>query len=105
MQSRPSKTKPGGAPSPGSGTDAYGVEPRQPAAPLLVGAALVVPSRNLYRWLTDRIGNYPEIEPYLDLWKSIPCTNGVFEIIVIEQDAESTGVPKIPKGTDGRAIR
>ncbi len=71
----------------------------------LVGATLVVPSRKLYKWLTDRIGNFQELQPYLDLWKSIPCENGVFEIVVIEQDEESLDVPRIPKGTDGRSRR
>lgn len=71
----------------------------------LVGATLVVPSRQLYRWLTDRIGNFQELRPYLDLWKAIPCENGVFEIVEIEQDVESLDVPRIPKGTDGRARR
>jgi len=70
----------------------------------LAAATLVVPSRRLYRFLTDRIGNYSELEPYLDLWRSIPCSNGVLEIVVIEQDAESTSVPRIPKGTDGRSL-
>lgn len=70
---------------------------------LLVGASLVIPSRPLAKWLTDRIGNYPEIAPYADLWRAIPCKNGILEVIVIEHDAESTSVPKIPKGTDGRA--
>jgi len=70
----------------------------------LCAATLVVPSRRLYRFLTDRIGNYSELEPYLDLWRSIPCTNGVLEIVVIEHDAESTSVPRIPKGTDGRSL-
>lgn len=70
---------------------------------LVVGAVLVVPSRKLYAWLTDRIGNFPEIEPYLDLWRSISCENGVFEIVVIEQDAESFDVPRIPKGSDGNS--
>lgn len=70
----------------------------------LVAATLVVPSRRLYRFLTDRIGNYSELEPYVDLWRSIPCTNGVLEIVVIEHDAESTSVPRIPKGTDGRSL-
>lgn len=70
----------------------------------LVAATLVVPSRRLYRFLTDRIGNYAELEPYLDLWRSIPCSNGVLEIVVIEHDAESTNVPRIPKGTDGRSL-
>lgn len=45
----------------------------------LVSASLVVPSKNLARWLTDRIGNFPELEPYLDLWSAIPCANGVRE--------------------------
>lgn len=64
---------------------------------------LVVPSRKLYVLLTDRIGNYQELEPYLKLWKSVPCKKGILEIVVIEQDAESPNVPRIPKGTDGRA--
>ncbi len=71
----------------------------------LVGATLVVPSRRLYKWLTDRIGNFQELQPYLELWKSIPSENGVLEIVVIEQDDESLDVPRIPKGTDGRARR
>jgi hypothetical protein len=70
----------------------------------LVGGALIVPSRNLYRYLTDRIGNYAELEPYFDLWRAIPCKEGVLEIIEVEHDAESVDVPRIPKGTDGRAL-
>jgi hypothetical protein len=74
---------------------------------LLTGATvaglLVVPSRKLYPFLTDRIGNYDELEPYLPLWRATPCEQGVLEIIVIEHDAESLSVPRIPKGTDGRA--
>jgi Restriction endonuclease BamHI len=70
---------------------------------ILAAGSLVVPSRELYRYLTDRIGNISELEPYLELWRSIPCKNGVLEMIVIEHDATSTGVPRIPKGTDGRA--
>lgn len=69
----------------------------------LIAGTLIVPSRNLYRYLTDRIGNYAELEPYVDLWKSIPIKEGVLEVVVIEHDATSTQVPKIPKGTDGRA--
>jgi hypothetical protein len=69
----------------------------------LAAALLIVPSRELYRYLTDRIGNYAELEPYLDFWRCLPCELGIFEIVVIEQDATSTDVPRIPKGTDGRA--
>jgi Restriction endonuclease BamHI len=68
----------------------------------IIAGFLVIPSKKLYPYLTDRIGNFPELEPYLP---SISCVEGVLEIIVIEQDAESFDVPKIPKGTDGRAFR
>ena len=71
---------------------------------ILSAGTLVLPSRKLYRFLTDRIGNFDEIEPYLDLWKSVPCKDGVLEIVVVEHDAESRRVPRIPKGTDGRAL-
>ena len=71
---------------------------------VLACGILVVPSRRLYGYLTDRIGNIDELEPYLDLWRSIPCKRGVLDIIVIEHDAISTAVPRIPKGTDGRAL-
>ena len=75
---------------------------------LLTGALacgiLVVPSRKLYRYLTDRIGNFSELKPYVPLWSSIPCKNGVLEIVVIEHDATSWNVPPIRKGTSGRAL-
>jgi len=37
------------------------------------------------------------------LWENLNVAEGVLELIVIEQDNESTGVPRIPKGKDGRA--
>lgn len=70
---------------------------------ILACGVLVVPSRNLYRFLTDRIGNIVELKPYFPVWRSIPCAAGVLEIVVIEYDATSKDVPRIPKGTDGRA--
>jgi hypothetical protein len=69
----------------------------------LKAGMLVVPSRALAQYLTDRIGNVGELEPYYDFWRATPCKEGVLEIIVIEQDDVSTEVPRIPKGTDGRA--
>lgn len=68
------------------------------------GGILVVPSRKLYRFLTDRIGNVAELEPYFELWAATPCKEGVLEIIAIEHDAESFDVPRISKGTDGRSL-
>ncbi len=71
---------------------------------VLACGILVVPSREPYKYLTDRIGNMAELEPYLDLWRSMPCKQGVLEIVAIEHDATSTKVPRIPKGTSGRAL-
>lgn len=71
----------------------------------LLGGILVVPSRNLYQYLTDRIGNFDELEPYLDLWQSIRVKEGILGIIVVEHDAENIKVPRIPKGKDGRAVK
>lgn len=70
---------------------------------ILSAGVLAVPSRDLYVYLTDRIGNIKELEPYFNLWKSVPCESGVLEIVVFEHDATSTEVPRIPKGTDGRS--
>lgn len=70
---------------------------------LISAGTLVVPSRRLYGFLTDRIGNIQELEPYFKLWTSVPCKEGILEIVVIEQDAESFDVPRIPKMTAGRS--
>ncbi len=70
----------------------------------LLGGILILPSRDLYFYLTDRIGNFAEIEPYFPIWKNICCGDGVLAVIEIEHDKASLDVPKIPKGTDGRAL-
>jgi len=72
---------------------------------ILACGILVVPSGKLYPYLTDRIGNFPELEPYLDLWRSVPCESGILEIVVMEHDAISKRVRRIPKGTSGRALQ
>jgi hypothetical protein len=71
---------------------------------VISAGVMVVPSRKLYVYLTDRIGNINELEPYFGLWRSVPCESGVLEIIVIEQDAESIAVPRIRKITTGRSL-
>jgi hypothetical protein len=70
----------------------------------LAGGVLVLPSNNLYPFLTDRIGNYRELAPYLPLWESVPYTEGVIFLMVVEQDGLRDDAPRIPKGTDGRAL-
>lgn len=70
----------------------------------IAAGILIVPSTELARYLTDRIGNIRELEPYFELWQATPCKQGVLEITVIEQDATSMKVPRITKLTDGRAL-
>lgn len=70
-----------------------------------IGSFLVVPSNRMKRYLTDRIGNIGELEPYFQLWRNLVGIDGTLRIVVVEHDAESFDVPKIPKGTDGRASR
>lgn len=69
----------------------------------IAAGILVVPSRRFAAFLTDRIGNAEELEPYFDFWSAVPCNSGILELAVIEHDAESLKVPRIPKGTDGRS--
>ena len=71
---------------------------------LLAAGVLVVPTRILYNYLTDRVGNDQELEPYFELWRSISCKQGILTIVVIEHDATSLEVAPIPKGTDGWAL-
>lgn len=70
---------------------------------LVSGAYLVLPNRSLARYLTDRIGNFEELLPYFDSFRS-RCPDYPFDIISITYDEISTDVPKIPKGKDGRAL-
>jgi hypothetical protein len=69
------------------------------------GGVLVVPSRELYAFLTDRIGNVAELIPYYPLWRlwSRHPEFGYLAVVTVEHDAESWDVPRIPKATDGRA--
>ena len=70
-----------------------------------VAGVMVVPNMKLARYLTDRIGNIEELRSYFPMWRSLNVANGVLELLVIEQDAESVDVPRIPKGSDGRALK
>ena len=74
---------------------------------ILVGGILVLPSREMYKYLTDRVGNYRELEPYFPVWEAAnyKITEGTIKVIEIEHDFVSLKVPKITKGTDGRALR
>ncbi|MEM1169187.1 MAG: hypothetical protein AAGJ08_08990 [Cyanobacteria bacterium P01_H01_bin.35] len=70
----------------------------------ILAGFLIVPCRTLAKYLTDRIGNFEELEPYFDFWRNCTvCYPGILIIIGIEYDDTSYDVPKIPKGTSGRA--
>jgi hypothetical protein len=68
------------------------------------GGILVLPTRALAKFLTDRIGNYEELVAYFPYWSASPVTSGYLGILAVEHDATSTDVERIKKGTDGRAL-
>lgn len=72
---------------------------------VLAGGVLILPSRRMYTYLTDRVGSYSEIEPYFPVWRNLVVNEGVLSVIEIEHDAESMDIAPIGKGTDGRALR
>jgi hypothetical protein len=69
----------------------------------LSGGILVLPTRALYQYLTDRVGNIDEITPYFELWNTLQISDCYLGVIAVEYDATSDDVALIPKGTDGRA--
>ncbi len=72
----------------------------------VAGGVLILPSRQLAAYLTDRIGNEPELQPYRPLWSGINLPSpSYFGMVSVEHDRTSLEVPRIPKGTDGRALR
>jgi hypothetical protein len=71
---------------------------------VLIGGVLIVPTREMYHYLTDRVGNFRELEPYFPLWRALKAEEGLLAVIAIEHDGVSKSVPRIPKGTDGRAL-
>ncbi len=65
----------------------------------------VLPSRAFYEYLTDRVGNIREMEPYLDIYKRIQIPEkSCIMIIVVEHDKLDPKAPPIPKGLDGMSI-
>lgn len=70
-----------------------------------IGGVLIIPSRAMYYYLRNRIGNYDKIQPYFHIWRTLKVEEGVLAVIEIEHDALSVDVPHIAKGADGRALR
>jgi hypothetical protein len=70
----------------------------------IVCGILIVSSPVLRLHLTDCLCDVSKLKPYLDFWKSLPCQEGVIEVVVVEHDEKSVHVPKIP-GPAGRALK
>lgn len=65
----------------------------------------VLPSRAFYNYLTDRVGNITEMNPYLEVYKRIELPkNTCILIIVVEHDAIDPKAKPIPKGKDGMSL-
>lgn len=68
---------------------------------------LIVPSRQLYDHLTDRIGNIGELSGYLSMWESLKSSveTGLLAVTVVEHDmlTDEDSFPFLPVGNDGRA--
>jgi hypothetical protein len=77
---------------------------------VIEGGFLVLPSRRMYELLTDRVGNYSEIENYFSVWEdlkyayTIRAQRAVIKVIEIEHDGIRDDIKPLPKGTDGRAL-
>jgi hypothetical protein len=69
----------------------------------IIGGVLVLPVKNCAQYLTDRVGNYEEIEPYFTMYQSLNFEEGFMAVIGIEHDQESSSAILIPKGQDGNA--
>lgn len=66
----------------------------------LAAHMLMMPIKKMSFYLTDRVSNYEELEPYFLLLDEVP-------FIVFGFDAEeySTDAPLLPKGKDGMSPR
>ncbi len=71
---------------------------------VLVGGILILPSRAMYKYLTDRVGNFQELSPYFITFRNLNLRDGYLAVIEIEHDEVDTQALLIPKGTDGMAL-
>jgi len=72
---------------------------------VIIGGILILPTKNLARYLTDRIGNFEEIAPYFSLYEHVFVNSGTIGVISVDYDSTSEESPLIPKGRDGNALK
>lgn len=63
-------------------------------------AFLMMPIKKMAFYLTDRVSNYEELEPYFLLLKKVP-----FIILGFDAEKYDTNAPLLPKGKDGMSQR
>jgi Restriction endonuclease BamHI len=68
-----------------------------------IAGVLIVPSKEMIYYLTERIGNIYELEPYFPLFRTVKIDRGLFSIVAFEHDGVSTSIPHIPKRNDGNS--
>ncbi|WEN14649.1 hypothetical protein PY254_15655 [Rhodanobacter sp. AS-Z3] len=77
------------------------------AAGKIQAGVLILPSRELYEHLTDRIGNIGELSPYLGMWSGLSSTveRGLLAVTVVEHDelTDDSAHSYLKTGTDGRS--
>ncbi|MBI3885856.1 MAG: restriction endonuclease [Opitutae bacterium] len=71
----------------------------------LAGGVLILPDRELYRFLTQRIGNYKELAPYFPVYRHLKAMNGLLAVFAVSFDRTSSKVALIPKGMDGHSLQ
>jgi hypothetical protein len=69
----------------------------------IIGGILILPMKNLAKFLTDRIGNFEELTPYFPMYQKMEINEGVIAVIGIDYDGLDNDAPLIPKGKDGNA--
>jgi len=71
----------------------------------LAGGVLILPDRELYNYLTQRIGNYKELAPYFPVYRHLKAINGLLAVFAVTFDQTSDRVTLIPKGLDGLSLQ
>ena len=71
----------------------------------LAGGVLVLPDRDLYNYLTQRIGNYKELAPYFPVYRHLREIKGLLAVFAVTFDRTSDRVAPIPKGMDGNSLQ
>jgi hypothetical protein len=71
----------------------------------LAGGVLILPDRELYNYLTQRIGNFRELAPYFPVYRNLRISGGVLAVFSVSYDRTSKTVALIPKGPDGNSLK